>query len=106
MNRDQDGENRERGLIAFLRWAEVLAETPLSSGLREAYRSAIIVFLGYGKRRQAGASGILIQSYLTGLSEQERSGAREALRWWYRAAMGGGRTEVSSVRCGSGKSDK
>jgi hypothetical protein len=97
MNGDQDGQNRERELISFPRWAEVLAETPLSTGLREAYRSAIIAFLRYCKRRHAGASVILIQSYLTGLPDQERSGAREALRRWYRAAgnaAGGLKLEV------------
>ena len=88
MDADQGGKNRERELISFPRWAEVLADTKVSTGQREAYRRAIIAFLGYCKRRHAGASVMLIQSYLAGLPEQERSGARAALRWWYRAAMG------------------
>ena len=89
MDADKDGQKRERELISFPRWAELLAaETAIPAERREAHRSAIIAFLGYCKRRHAGASVILIQSYLSGLGEQERSGAREALRWWYRAAQG------------------
>ena len=82
MDADQGGQQRERELISFPRWAEVLAETKRPTGQREAYRRAIIAFLGSCKRRHAGASVILIQSYLAGLSEQERSGARESLREW------------------------
>ncbi len=96
MDADKGGQkNREREMISFPRWAEMLAaEGAIPGGRREAYRCAIIAFLGYCKRRHAGASVILIQSYLSGLAEQERSGAREALRWWYRAAQGGGRWPV------------
>lgn len=100
MAADQDGQNRERELISFPRWAEVLATTQTSTGKREAYRSAIIAFLGFCKRHHAGASVILIQSYLAQLPEQARSGAREALRWWYQAAKGGERAGAGGTEDG------
>ena len=91
MAADQCGQERNRELISFREWAEVLArDTEVPDSRREEYRGAIIAFLGFCKRRHAGVSVILIQSYLSGLAEQERSGAREALRWWYRAAQGSG----------------
>jgi len=91
MAADQCGQERNRELISFREWAEVLArDTEVPDSRREEYRGAIIAFLGFCKRRHAGVSVILIQSYLSGLPEQERSGAREALRWWYRAAQGSG----------------
>ena len=100
MDADKRGQNRERELISFPRWADVLAaDGTIPAERREAYRCAIIAFLGFCKRRHAGASVILIQSYLSGLPEQARSGAREALRWWYRAAQGGGRSPVAGARC-------
>ena len=87
MDTDQCGQKRERELISFPRWAEVLARAEaLRAPQREAYRRAIIAFLAHCKHQHAGASIILIQSYLRGMPEPARAGAREALRWWYRAA--------------------
>ena len=81
--------------MSFPGWKETLAAAALAQSDKAAHTRAIIAFLGFCKRRHAGASIILIQSYLSGLPEQERSGAREALRWWYRAAQGGGRWAVA-----------
>ncbi len=78
MDADQGWQQRERELISFPRWAEVLAETKLPTGQREAHRRAILAFLGHCKRIHAPASIILIQSYLAGLPEQVRSGVRSA----------------------------
>ena len=107
MAADQCGQNRE--LISFREWARVLAgAAEISVARREAYRGAIIAFLGFCKRQHAGASVILIKAYLAQVPEQARSGAREALRWWYRAAQGrngqatedGGRTAEDGDRAG------
>ena len=84
--------------MSFPGWKETLAAAALAQSDKAAHTRAIIAFLGFCKRRHAGASIILIQSYLSGLPEQERSGAREALRWWYRAAGNGGRWPVAGER--------
>ncbi len=92
MDADRSGQSQGRELISFPRWAEVLAaDAAIPNERREAYRCAIIAFLGFCKRRHAGASVILIKAYLRGLPEQARSDARAALRWWYRAAGAGDR---------------
>jgi len=91
MAADQCGQERNGELISFPEWAGVLArDGEIPAARREAYRGAIIAFLGFCKRRHAGASVILIKAYLAQVPEQARSGAQEALRWWYRAAQGGG----------------
>ena len=89
MAADQCGQERNGELISFPEWAGVLArDGEIPAARREAYRGAIIAFLGFCKRRHAGASVILIKAYLAQVPEQARSAAREALRWWYRAAQG------------------
>jgi len=94
MAADQCGQNRE--LISFREWAGVLAgAAEIPAARRETYRDAIIAFLGFCKRQHAGASVILIKAYLAQVPEQARSGAREALRWWYRAAQGSGSAVAS-----------
>lgn len=82
MDADKGGQkNRERELISFPGWAEMLAaEGAIPTGRREAYRRAIIAFLGFCKRQQAGASVILIKAYLAQMPEQACSAAQEALR--------------------------
>jgi hypothetical protein len=75
-----------RQWISFPQWRDALAAEPIAPAVREQRARAIIAFLGFCKRQHAGASVILIKAYLAQLPEQGRSGAREALRWWYRAA--------------------
>ena len=95
MARMEQTADRERRPLSFPRWKETLAAAALAQAEKAAHTRAIIAFLGYCKRSHAPASIILIKAYLAGLPEQERSGAREALRWWYRAAQGGGRWAVA-----------
>ena len=98
MARMEEKADRERRPLSFPRWKESLAAVPLAQSDKAAQTRAIIAFLGYCKRSHAPASIILIKAYLAGLPEQERSGAREALRWWYRAAGNGGRLPVAGGR--------
>ena len=85
MARMEDKADRERRPLSFPRWKETLAAA-LAQAEKEAHTRAIIALLGYCKRSHAPASIILIKAYLAGLPEQERSGAREALRWFVLAA--------------------
>ena len=82
----EEKAERERRPLSFPQWKQALAATTLAQSEKTAHAHAIIAFLGFCKRSHAPASIILIQSYLAGLPEQARSGAREALRWFVLAA--------------------
>jgi len=84
---------RERRPLSFPQWKEGLAAAALAQAEKTAHQRAIIAFLGFCKRSHAPASIIGIKAYLAQLPEQERSGAREALRWFVLAAerQAGGR---------------
>jgi hypothetical protein len=86
MARMEEKAERERRPLSFPQWKETLAAATLAQSEKAAHTRAIIAFLGFCKRSHAPASIILIQSYLARLPEQERSGAREALRWFVLAA--------------------
>jgi hypothetical protein len=73
--------DRDRRPLSFPQWKETLAAAALAQSEKSANTRAIIAFLGFCKRSHAPASIILIKAYLAGLPEQERSGARESLRW-------------------------
>ena len=80
------GENgdRERSPLSFPHWNEALEATALAPADKQAHALGISEFLGFGKRRHAPASIILIKEYLTHLGEQEANTARRG-----RAARGG-----------------
>lgn len=86
----EETADRERRPLSFPQWKETLAAAALAQSEETAHTRAIIAFLGFCKRSHAPASIILIKAYLAALPEQERSGAREALRWFVLAAERGG----------------
>ena len=82
----EERADRERRPLSFPQWKETLAAAALAQSEKTAHTRAIIAFLGFCKRSHAPASIILIKAYLAALPEQERSGARDALRWFVLAA--------------------
>ena len=89
MSADQRGENGDDRLVSFRNWNEVLEAAPLALALKTVYRQEIVAFLRFCKVHHAGASIILVKQYLAVAERQGRTQAREALRWWFRAAKGG-----------------
>ncbi len=69
--------------ISFPGWKGALVTADLSPDKRERYRRAILSLLKRCKDERAPVSVALIRRHLAGAPE---AGAREALRWFYRAA--------------------
>ena len=111
MNADQRGSGGDSEVVSFPNWKEVLAAEVFAPEQRAQIERAISAFLEFCKRRRAPASVILIKEYLAVRERQGRSEsqnpepecqrpgtnrqgpgdagarqAREALRWWFRAA--------------------
>ena len=80
------GEDR---LLSFPQWAEVLA-TSCRPELAQPYQREIRTFLHFCKVRHAGVCVSVIRQYLGGLPVQGANRAREALKWWYQAALRSG----------------
>ena len=98
MSTDQRGESGDDRLVSFREWNEVLEAQTLAPALKTVYRQEIVAFLRFCKVHHAGASIILVKQYLAVAETQGRTQAREALRWWFRAAKRGGGGER---QCGS-----
>ena len=90
MSADQRGENGDDRLVSFREWNEVLEAAPMALALKTVYRQEIVAFLRFCKVHHAGASVILVKQYLAVAERQGRTQAREALRWWFRAAKRNG----------------
>ena len=88
------GSSRDdRRPISFPAWKAALDRAALPPGTRERYRRAIITFLKFCKDAHAPASVALIKRHLAAARDPA---AREALRWFYRAAEGAGAPAASS----------
>lgn len=96
MNADQRGKIRDAQLVSFPEWKDVLAAASMAAGLKAVYRQEIFAFLHHCKIHHAGASIMLVKEYLAVAETQGRTRAREALRWWFRAAQRGGRPSGQS----------
>ncbi|MBK8474998.1 MAG: integron integrase [Opitutaceae bacterium] len=92
MNSNQAGQNRDKLILCFPNWTAALAAAALEPAAKEGYRREILAFLHHCKIHHAGASIILAKAYLSVAETQGRSGARAALRWWFRAAGSAGRS--------------
>jgi integron integrase len=69
--------------ITFPDWTDALETSGLTTQVREQHRSEIIRFLRYCKVRHVPITAAVIRTYLT---SENRAAAREALRWFWRAA--------------------
>lgn len=76
----------DRQNVNFPNWKGALAAEPFAPEHKQALAQEIFAFLHHCKVQHAGASIILIQQYLAVAEGQGRTRAREALRWWFRAA--------------------
>ncbi|HEY0966438.1 MAG TPA: integron integrase [Opitutaceae bacterium] len=73
--------------IRFPNWQEALISEVPEPSTRARHCRAIIAFLGHCKRARCPASIIVAKGYIQSLAEQAQPDAREALRWFYRAAV-------------------
>ena len=112
MNADQHGQGREDQVVLFREWNEVLQAEAMAPALKALYRQEIVAFLHFCKIHHAGASVILVKQYLAVAETQGRIQAREALRWWFRAAKTGRRSlqlksgvEVEGQRASGGRAE-
>ncbi len=81
-----DASHDERAPINFPDWKAALERAELAPGVREQYRRAILSLLRRCKQEKAPATVALIRRHL---EAEGGPGAREALRWFYRAAKSG-----------------
>ncbi len=72
--------------ISFPSWKHALAQTNLPLALKQSYAREIISFLKQCKSLRAPATAEAAKHYLMVREPQTREPAREALRWFYRAA--------------------
>jgi len=75
--------------VRFPGWKEALFRSPLSPEVRESYRREVLRFLHYCKVSHSPATAALMKVYLGEREKQSYAPAREALRWFYRAAKAG-----------------
>ena len=86
--------------ISFPAWKEALGSAALPPEVRERHRRAIITFLKFCKDSHAPASVVMIRQHLEAMPDPA---AREALRWFYRAAASSGSSaETGPERPASG----
>jgi integron integrase len=88
-----DSDALAREALSFPNWSEVLNRADLPPGVRASHRSEIGGFLRFCKLAHAPATVVMVRRFL------ERSsgpGAREALRWWFRAGRAAGAQESSA----------
>ncbi len=76
----------ERRPIFFREWRDVLATAPLSPCLRGQHAEEVQAFLHVCWKHRAPATIALARQYLERLSTAAQPAAREALRWFFRAA--------------------
>jgi len=74
--------------ISFPEWKSALARAPLLAGEQEAFRSEILSFLRQCKLQRSPATPAFMKQYLVERERASSGPAREALRWFYRAAKG------------------
>jgi integron integrase len=74
--------------VSFPDWKTALARAPLTDTEREAFRREILGFLHHCKVSRAAATPELMKQYLVEQERRSSGPAREALRWFYRAARG------------------
>jgi integron integrase len=73
----------ENTSITFPQWSAALERSGLGDQVRAQHRSEIIRFLQYCKVRHTPIAPAVVQTYL---AAEKRPAAREALRWFWRAA--------------------
>jgi integron integrase len=81
--------NPESAPVSFPAWKEVLASATVVPEAKSEYRREILAFLHHCKVRRAPATVMLAKEYLATRERQGASGARVALRWFFKAARGG-----------------
>jgi len=74
--------------VSFPEWKAVLARAPLVEAERESFRREILSFLHHCKALRVPATPELMKHYLVERERRSTGPAREALRWFYRAAKG------------------
>jgi integron integrase len=72
--------------VSFPNWKESLTQAGLPPERRSAYTREIIAFLRHCKNHHVPVSAELARQYLETREKQTTAPAREALRWFYRAA--------------------
>ena len=78
----------DRWIVSFPGWKQALAGESFAPEQKQAVGQEILFFLHFCKVHHAGASIMLVKQYLEVAEKQGRTRAREALRWWFRAARG------------------
>jgi hypothetical protein len=84
----ENNPQRDREAISFPQWRLALAKVAVSPAEKTALEREIISFLRLCKIRHVPASVMLIKGYIASREAQGPNRAREALRWFYRAARG------------------
>ncbi len=74
--------------VSFPEWKTALARAPLLVSEREAFRREILGFLHQCKVQRCPATPAFMKQYLVERERTSAGPAREALRWFYRAAKG------------------
>jgi integron integrase len=77
-----------RAPVSFPAWKEALAAADLAAEVKASHQREVIAFLRHCKNAHAPATIMLAKQYLEAGPRQETNGAREALRWFFRAARG------------------
>jgi hypothetical protein len=72
--------------ISFPNWKAALRAAGLTPGVADGFEREIITFLRACKQRHAAVTVRWIKVYLAGLEGPAADRAREALRWFVRAA--------------------
>jgi len=74
--------------VSFPTWKDALARSDLSPATKSAFAREVITFLKYCKDQHAPATAGLAKHYLEPDGPRATGAAREALRWFFRAAWG------------------
>lgn len=80
--------NMDSRPVSFADWKAVLARAPLLETEREAFRQEILSYLHHCKVQRSPATAASMKLYLVERERSTSGPAREALRWFYRAAKG------------------
>ncbi len=73
-------------VVSFPEWKTALAQAPLAERAREGFRREILTFLRHCKANRTAVTVEVIKQYLSARERQSTGPAREALRWFFRAA--------------------
>jgi len=90
MQKSGDVGARERLPVSFPEWKTAL--TCVENELQESYRQEVVWFLHHCKKLHTPATVALARNYLEGREHTHGGSAREALRWFFRAAALAART--------------